>query len=160
MEFLVRYLYGYTLEESHEAEIITREDIITGEVVPDWDSDLEYQVYVLARKYLLPDLAEMALLWLRGNLDISITGVRPRGQHSTGWYFLLARSIYNSEEDVSELRTVLLNGIRQNAGAMSNPGNARLVKQGLLMCPGLAVDLLMSGGFYGPASQDDDDNSQ
>lgn len=158
MELLIRYLYGFTIDESYGTE-----DCRTNRDAPYWGHDLEYYIYILARKYQLPDLASKTVSYLRCAMQTSNDSGIVLEEGRPGWFFDVARSIYNSEEDVPELRKAVLAGFQENVEQMTDRDNVEAVKQGLSMCPGLATDLLLHGGLDGSgaksnAVEDEDDS--
>lgn len=109
-----------------------------------WNVVLLPQAFNLADKYGLRPQKQTLMEKLKCTLDnhSKTSLIAPNS-----WYWQLARHLYASEDNALEMRSVLLAALRKHSNDLAE--HKEFVERKLAACPGLAVELALSGGIDG-----------
>lgn len=126
------YLYGHNLQEWRDTK--------RPGLSPLWEV---LKIHGIAVKYDVPELVAEILAYVRSLLfSTSMVGLElsPSGR---GWIWNLAEKLYCGTYDIEEIRADVVTALRSCSKYLVSR-DPELVRNALLACPGLAIDLTMS----------------
>lgn len=135
LEILIMLLYGFSWFEARTEVWFKRVNKYT------WPVLLLPDTYELACKYQLHDVSKQLIEELKSTLR-HLTNLGP-GQN--GWFWTLADYIYEADHNMPDIRVELIRTLRRHANSLH--GKREFVKEKLEICPGLAVELALTGGL-------------
>lgn len=133
LEAIVKMLYGMPLAEA----MLDAPPGLANEIAPI------QELYKLAQKYQLPSVAAHLLACLEFALEGSDADL------VLGSIWSLGRQLYDTDDDLPEMRAVVLAALQKKARRISLQGRRDVVEMELSKCPRFALDLALSGGLDG-----------